>query len=189
MVVEQTNRGERAYDIYSRLLKDNIIFIGNAIDDNLSNVVIAQLLFLEAEDPEKDISVYINSPGGSVTAGLAIYDTLQFIRPDVSTICIGQAASMAAVLLSAGTSKKRFALPNSRMILHQPMGDFSGQATDVEIHAKEILRIRQRLNEIIQQHTGQTLERIQKDTDRDFIMTAASAKEYGIIDQVISRRD
>ncbi len=189
MVVEQTNRGERAYDIYSRLLRDNIIFLGSAIDDNLSNVVIAQLLYLEAEDPEKDISIYINSPGGSVTAGLAIYDTMQFIRPDVSTICIGQAASMAAVLLAAGSPKKRFALPNSRIILHQPMGDFSGQATDVDIHAKEILRIRERLNDIIKQHTGQTLDKIQKDTDRDFIMTAASGKEYGVIDQVISRRD
>ena len=189
MVVEQTNRGERAYDIYSRLLKDNIVFIGSAIDDNLSNVVIAQLLFLEAEDPEKDISIYINSPGGSVTAGLAIYDTMQFIRPDVSTICIGQAASMAAVLLAAGTVKKRFALPNSRVLLHQPMGDFSGQASDVDIHAKELLRIRQRLNEILVQHTGQQLEQIRKDTDRDFIMTCSGAKEYGIIDQVISRRD
>ena len=189
MVVEQTNRGERAYDIYSRLLKDNIVFIGNAIDDNLSNVVIAQLLYLEAEDPEKDISVYINSPGGEVTAGLAIYDTMQFIRPDVSTICIGQAASMAAVLLSAGTPKKRFALPNSRVIIHQPMGGFQGQATDLDIHAREIIRIRGRLNEILQTHSGQTLERIERDTDRDFIMTAPSAKEYGIIDQVISRRD
>ena len=189
MVVEQTNRGERAYDIYSRLLKDNIVFIGNAIDDNLSNVVIAQLLYLEAEDPEKDISVYINSPGGEVTAGLAIYDTIQFIRPDVSTICIGQAASMAAVLLSAGTPKKRFALPNSRVIIHQPMGGFQGQATDLDIHAREIIRIRGRLNEILQTHSGQTLERIERDTDRDFIMTAPSAKEYGIIDQVISRRD
>ncbi len=189
MVVEQTNRGERAYDIYSRLLKDNIVFIGNAIDDNLSNVVIAQLLYLEAEDPEKDISVYINSPGGEVTAGLAIYDTMQFIRPDVSTICIGQAASMAAVILSAGAPKKRFALPNSRVIIHQPMGGFQGQASDLDIHAREILRIRGRLNEILQSHSGQTLERIERDTDRDFIMTAPSAKEYGIIDQVISRRD
>ena len=189
MVVEQTNRGERAYDIYSRLLRDNIVFIGSVIDDNLSNLVIAQLLYLEAEDPEKDISVYINSPGGSVTAGLAIYDTMQFIRPDVSTICIGQAASMAAVLLSAGTAKKRFALPNSRVILHQPMGDFSGQATDVEIHAREILRIRERLNEILEKHSGQELEDIKRDTDRDFIMDASSAKEYGVIDQVISRRD
>jgi ATP-dependent Clp protease, protease subunit len=189
MVVEQTNRGERAYDIYSRLLKDNIVFIGNAIDDNLSNLVIAQLLYLEAEDPEKDISIYINSPGGSVTSGLAIYDTMQFIRPDISTICIGQAASMAAVLLAAGSSKKRFALPNSRVLLHQPMGDFSGQATDVDIHAREILRIRQRLNEILARHTGQTLDRIHRDTDRDFILTGDAAKEYGIIDQVITERD
>ncbi|HZN03329.1 MAG TPA: ATP-dependent Clp endopeptidase proteolytic subunit ClpP [Candidatus Polarisedimenticolia bacterium] len=189
MVVEQTNRGERAYDIYSRLLKDNIVFIGHAIDEHLSNVVIAQLLFLEAEDPEKDISIYINSPGGSVTAGLAIYDTMQFIRPDISTICIGEAASMAAVLLAAGTKKKRFALPNSRVLLHQPMGGFSGQATDVDIHAKEILRVRQRLNEILAHHTGQTLERIHRDTDRDFILTGGSAMEYGVIDQVISHRD
>jgi ATP-dependent Clp protease protease subunit len=189
MVVEQTNRGERAYDIYSRLLRDNIVFIGNAIDDNLSNLVIAQLLYLEAEDPEKDISIYINSPGGSVTAGLAIYDTMQFIRPDVSTICIGQAASMAAVLLAAGTPKKRFALPNSRVLLHQPMGDFSGQATDVDIHAREILRIRQRLNEILHNHTEQSLERINRDTDRDFILTGDGAKEYGLIDQVIARRE
>ena len=189
MVVEQTNRGERAYDIYSRLLKDNIVFIGNAIDDNLSNVVIAQLLYLEAEDPEKDISVYINSPGGEVTAGLAIYDTMQFIRPDISTICIGQAASMAALLLAAGAPKKRFALPNSRVIIHQPMGGFQGQASDLDIHAREIIRIRGRLNEILQSHSGQTLERIERDTDRDFIMSAPSAKEYGIIDLVISRRD
>jgi ATP-dependent Clp protease, protease subunit len=189
MVVEQTNRGERAYDIYSRLLRDNIIFIGSAIDDNLSNLVIAQLLYLEAEDPEKDISIYINSPGGSVTAGLAIYDTMQFIRPDISTICIGQAASMAAVLLTAGTAKKRFALPNSRVLLHQPMGDFSGQATDVDIHAREILRIRKRLNEILHDHSGQDLDRINRDTDRDFILTGEGAREYGLVDQVISRRE
>ena len=189
MVVEQTNRGERAYDIYSRLLKDNIVFIGSPIDDSLSNLVIAQLLYLEAEDPEKDIHLYINTPGGSVTAGLAIYDTMRFIKPDVSTICIGQAASMGAVLLAAGAPKKRFALPNSRILLHQPMGDFSGQATDVDIHAKEILRIRERLNDIIRIHTGQTKEKIERDTDRDFIMTAAQSMEYGIIDQVISKRD
>ena len=189
MVVEQTNRGERAYDIYSRLLKDNIVFIGSPIDDSLSNLVIAQLLYLEAEDPEKDIHLYINSPGGSVTAGLAVYDTMQFIKPDVSTICIGQAASMGAVILAAGAPKKRFALPNSRILLHQPMGDFSGQATDVDIHAKEILRIRERLNDIVRIHTGQTKEKIERDTDRDFIMTAAQSLEYGIIDQVISRRD
>ena len=189
MVVEQTNRGERAYDIYSRLLKDNIVFIGSPIDDSLSNLVIAQLLYLEAEDPEKDIHLYINTPGGSVTAGLAIYDTMRFIKPDVSTICIGQAASMGAVLLAAGAPKKRFALPNSRILLHQPMGDFSGQATDVEIHAREILRIRERLNDIIRVHTGQTKEKIERDTDRDFIMTSAQSLEYGLIDQVISRRD
>jgi len=189
MVVEQTNRGERAYDIYSRLLKDNIVFIGSPIDDNLSNLVIAQLLYLEAEDPEKDIHLYINSPGGSVTAGLAIYDTMQFIKPDVSTICIGQAASMGAVILAAGAKNKRFALPNSRILLHQPMGDFSGQATDVDIHAKEILRIRERLNDIIKVHTGQTKEKIERDTDRDFIMTAQQSLDYGIIDQVISKRD
>jgi ATP-dependent Clp protease, protease subunit len=189
MVVEQTNRGERAYDIYSRLLKDNIVFIGSAVDDSLSNLVIAQLLYLEAEDPEKDIHLYINSPGGSVTAGLAIYDTMQFIKPDVSTICIGQAASMAAVLLAAGEPKKRFALPNSRILLHQPMGDFSGQATDVDIHAKEILRIREKLNEILHRHTAQGKDKIERDTDRDFIMTAAQSLEYGIIDQVISRRE
>ena len=188
MVVEQTNRGERAYDIYSRLLKDNIIFIGTPIDDNLANLVVAQLLFLEAEDPEKEVSVYVNSPGGSVTAGLAIYDTIQFIRPDVTTYCIGQAASMAAVILAAGTPGKRFALPNSRMIIHQPSGGFSGQATDINIQAKEILRTRQRLNEILAMHTGQNLSKIEQDVERDFIMTAESAKEYGIIDQVISRR-
>lgn len=189
MVVEQTNRGERAYDIYSRLLKDNIVFIGSTVDDTLSNLVIAQLLYLEAEDPEKDIHLYINSPGGSVTAGLAIYDTMQFIKPDVSTICIGQAASMAAVLLSAGAPKKRFALPNSRILLHQPMGDFSGQATDVDIHAKEILRVRERLNVILMRHSGQTKEKIERDTDRDYIMTAAQGLEYGVIDQVISKRE
>ena len=188
MVVEQTNRGERAYDIYSRLLKDNIIFIGTPIDDNLANLVVAQLLFLEAEDPEKEISIYINSPGGSVTAGLAIYDTIQFIRPDVTTYCLGQAASMAAVLLAAGTPGKRFALPNARVIIHQPSGGFSGQATDINIQAKEILRTRQRLNEILSMHTGQSLSKIEQDVERDFIMTAESAKEYGIIDQVISRR-
>jgi len=189
MVVEQTNRGERAYDIYSRLLKDNIIFIGDAIDDHLSNLVIAQLLFLEAEDPDRDISIYVNSPGGSVTAGLAIYDTMQFVRPDISTICIGQAASMAAVLLSAGSPKKRFALPNSRVILHQPMGGFQGQASDIDIHAREILRIRHRLNQILVKHTGQPLDIIERDCDRDFIMTADQSMEYGVIDQVIHKRD
>ncbi len=188
MVVEQTSRGERAYDIYSRLLKDNIIFIGCPIDDNLSNLVIAQLLYLEAEDPEKDISIYINSPGGSITAGLAMFDTMHFVKPDISTICIGQAASMAAILLAAGAKKKRFALPNSRIILHQPLGGFSGQATDVDIHAREILRIRERLNEILEDQTGQTGETIRKDTDRDFVMTAQHSLEYGIIDRVIEER-
>lgn len=188
MVVEQTNRGERAYDIYSRLLKDNIIFIGTPIDDPLANLVVAQLLFLEAEDPEKEVSVYINSPGGSVTAGLAIYDTIQFVRPDVTTFCLGQAASMASVILSAGTPGKRFALPNSRVVIHQPSGGFSGQATDINIQAKEILRTRQRLNEILSVHTGQDLSKIEQDVERDFIMTAQAAKEYGIIDQVISKR-
>ena len=189
MVVEQTNRGERAYDIYSRLLKDNIIFIGDAIDDHLSNLVIAQLLFLEAEDPDRDISIYINSPGGSVTAGLAIYDTMHFVRPDISTICIGQAASMAAVLLASGTDGKRFALPNSRVILHQPMGGFQGQASDIDIHAREILRIRHRLNQILVRHTKQPLEVIERDCDRDFIMAAEQSMEYGVIDQVIHKRD
>ena len=189
MVVEQTSRGERAYDIYSRLLKYNIIFIGSPIDDVVSNLVIAQLLFLEAEDPDKDISVYINSPGGSVTAGLAIYDTMQFVKPDISTICIGQAASMAAVLLAAGSLSKRFALPNSRILLHQPMGGISGQASDMEIHAREILRIRDRLNEILHLHTKQPLERLRLDTDRDFIMNAAQSKEYGVIDQVIASHE
>ncbi|HZE88498.1 MAG TPA: ATP-dependent Clp endopeptidase proteolytic subunit ClpP [Verrucomicrobiae bacterium] len=189
MVVEQTNRGERAYDIYSRLLKDNIIFIGDAIDDHLSNLVIAQLLFLEAEDPDKDIHIYINSPGGSVTAGLAIYDTMQFVKPDISTICIGQAASMAAVLLAAGEPKKRFALPNSRILIHQPMGGYSGQASDIDIHAREILRIRDRLNMILVKHSKQSREVIERDTDRDFILTAEQTVEYGIIDQVLHHRD
>src|SRR5262245_40380020 len=189
MVVEQTSRGERAYDIYSRLLKDNIVFIGSPIDDIVSNLVIAQLLFLEAEDPDKDISIYINSPGGSVTAGLAIYDTMQFVKPDISTICIGQAASMAAVLLAAGSSGKRFALPNSRILLHQPMGGFSGQASDIDIHAREILRIKDRLNEILHHHTRQPLDRLKTDTDRDFIMGAMQSKEYGIIDQVIESHE
>jgi len=189
MVVEQTSRGERAYDIYSRLLEDNIVFIGMPIDDMLSNLVIAQLLFLEAKDPDKDISIYINSPGGSITSGLAIYDTMQFIKPDVSTICIGQAASMAAVLLSAGTPGKRLALPNSRIIIHQPLGGVSGQAADIDIQAREILRMREHLNRILVHHTGQQLERIVKDTDRDYIMTADQAQEYGLVDQVIHSRD
>jgi len=189
MVIEQTSRGERAYDIYSRLLRDNIIFLGTPIDDNVANLIIAQMLFLEAEDPEKDISLYINSPGGSITAGMAIYDAMQFIRPDVTTICIGQAASMAAVLLSAGTVGKRLALPNSRIIIHQPlMSGLSGQAADIDIQAREILRMRESLNHILVEHTGQKLERIQRDTDRDFIMTSDQAKEYGLIDQVIHKR-
>ena len=189
MVVEQTNRGERAYDIYSRLLRDSIIFIGTPIDDNVANLITAQLLFLEAEDPERDISLYINSPGGSISAGLAVYDTIQFIRNDVSTICVGQAASMAAVLLTAGTPKKRFSLPHSRVLIHQPwMGGLQGQATDIDIQAKEILRLRSILNRILAHHTGQPLERIEKDVDRDYIMTADQSKEYGIIDEVISKR-
>ena len=189
MVVEQTNRGERAYDIYSRLLKDSIIFIGSPIDDGLANLVIAQMLFLEAEDPERDIMLYINSPGGVISAGLAIYDTMQFIKPDVQTTCIGQAASMAAVLLSAGTPKKRFSLPNSRIVIHQPlMSGLGGQATDIDIHAKEILRTRERLNEILSHHTGQSLERSGEDTERDYIMSAEQGREYGIIDDVIRER-
>ncbi len=190
MVVEQTNRGERAYDIYSRLLKDNIIFLGTPIDDNVANVVTAQLLFLEAEDPDKDIHLYINSPGGSISAGMAIYDTIQYIRPNVSTICIGQAASMGALLLAAGTPGKRFALPNSRILIHQPsMSGLAGQATDIDIHAKEILRLRESMNSILAKHTGQNLDRIEKDVERDYIMTASQAKDYGIVDQVISRKE
>jgi ATP-dependent Clp protease protease subunit len=189
MVVEQTNRGERAYDIYSRLLKDSIVFIGAPIDDALANLVIAQMLFLEAEDADRDILLYINSPGGSISAGLAIYDTIQFIRPDVQTFSIGQAASMAAVLLGAGAKGKRFSLPNSRIIIHQPlMSGLGGQATDIDIHAKEILRIRARLNEILSEHTGQTLKRIEEDTERDYIMSAEQSREYGIIDDVLSKR-
>ena len=189
MVVEHTNRGERAYDIYSRLLKDSIVFIGAPIDDSLANLVIAQMLFLEAEDPDRDILLYINSPGGSISAGFAIYDTMQFIRPDVQTYCIGQAASMAAVLLSAGAKGKRFSLPNSRIIIHQPlMSGLAGQATDIDIHAKEILRMRSRLNEILSTHPGQSLERIREDTDRDYIMSADQSSEYGIIDDVIRQR-
>ena len=189
MVVEQTNRGERAYDIYSRLLKDSIIFIGTPIDDMVANLAIAQLLFLEAEDPDRDILLYINSPGGSITAGLAIYDTMQFIKPDVQTYCIGQAASMAAVLLAAGTKGKRFSLPNSRIVIHQPlMSGLGGQASDIDIAAKEILRMRDQLNHILVQHTGQPLERIQADTERDYIMSADLGKEYGIIDDVIRKR-
>ncbi|NPV29310.1 MAG: ATP-dependent Clp endopeptidase proteolytic subunit ClpP [Firmicutes bacterium] len=188
MVVEQTSRGERAYDIYSRLLKDRIVFLGTPIDDHVSNLVIAQMLFLEAEDPEKDIYLYINSPGGSITAGMAIYDTMQYVKPDVSTICVGLAASMAAFLLAAGARGKRFATPNSEIMIHQPLGGAQGQATDIEIHAKRILRVRERLNQILSQLTGQPLERIQKDTDRDFFMSAQEAREYGIIDDVITSR-
>jgi ATP-dependent Clp protease protease subunit len=189
MVVEQTSRGERAYDIFSRLLKDSIIFIGTPIDDAVANLVIAQMLFLESEDPEKDILLYINSPGGSITAGLAIYDTMQFIRPDVQTYCLGQAASMAAVLVAGGAKGKRFSLPNSRIVIHQPlMQGLGGQATDIDIAAKEILRMRGHLNEILARHTGQPIERIQEDTERDHIMSAEQGKEYGIIDEVIRKR-
>ena len=188
MVVEQTSRGERAYDIYSRLLKDHIVFIGTPIDDNIANVVTAQMLFLEAEDPEKDISLYINSPGGSITAGIAIYDTMQFVRPNVSTMCIGQAASMAALLLAAGAKGKRSSLPNARVMIHQPsLGGLSGQATDIDIHARELLRMREITNEVLAKHTGQPLERIQRDVERDFIMSAVQAKEYGIIDQIVDK--
>jgi ATP-dependent Clp protease protease subunit len=189
MVVEQTNRGERAYDIFSRLLKDSIIFIGTPIDDAIANLVIAQMLFLEAEDPERDILLYLNSPGGSITAGLAIYDTMQFIKPDVHTYCIGQAASMAAVLLAAGAKNKRYSLPNARILIHQPMmSGLGGQASDIDIHAKEILRMRHMLNEILAKHTGQPVTRIQEDTDRDYIMGPVQAKDYGIIDDVLTRR-
>lgn len=189
IVVEQTNRGERAYDIYSRLLKDRIIFLGSPIDDHVANLVIAQMLFLEAEDPDKDINLYINSPGGSITAGMAIYDTMQYIRPDVCTICVGLAASMGAFLLAAGAPGKRKALPNSEIMIHQPLGGTQGQAADIEIHAKRIMRIRDKLNKILAERTGQPLEKIAKDTDRDFFMTAEEAKEYGIIDEVIVRRE
>jgi len=188
MVVEQTNRGERAYDIFSRLLRDNIIFIGTPIDDNVANLITAQLLFLEAEEPEKDVQLYINSPGGVVTAGMAIYDTMQFIRPHVVTTCVGQAASIAALLLAAGTPGKRFALPNSRVLIHQPtMGGLSGQATDIDIHAREILRIRASLNELMVKHTGQALEKVERDTERDFWMGAQQAREYGIVDEIIHK--
>ena len=190
MVVEQSNRGERAYDIFSRLLKDSIIFIGSPVDDEIANLVIAQMLFLEAEDPDRDILLYINSPGGAITAGLAIYDTMQFIKPDVQTYCIGQAASMGAVLLASGAPGKRFSLPNSRIVIHQPlMSGLGGQATDIDIAAREIIRIRERLNALLVKHTGQTVERIQDDTERDYIMSAEQAQEYGIIDDVIRQRD
>ena len=188
MVVEKDGRGERAYDIYSRLLKERIIFLGSAIDDNVSSLIIAQLLFLEAEDPAKDIYIYINSPGGIVTAGMAIYDTMRYIKPDINTICVGQAASMGAVLLAAGEKGKRFALPNSRIMIHQPIGGVQGQATDIEIHAREILKIKKRLNEILVEATGKSMKKIEKDTDRNFFMDAAAAKEYGLIDKVFVKR-
>ena len=188
MVIEQTGRGERAYDIYSRLLKDRIIFMGTAIDDQVSNLIIAQLLYLEAEGPEKDIHIYINSPGGAVSAGLAIYDTLRYIKPEIETICIGQASSMAALILSAGTKGKRFTLPHSRIMIHQPMGGFSGQASDIDIHAREILRLKEELNRILSENTGQPMDRIQNDTDRDFFMSGEQAVEYGIVDTIISTR-
>jgi ATP-dependent Clp protease, protease subunit len=188
MVVEQTSRGERAYDIYSRLLKENIIFLGTPVDDNVANLIIAQLLFLEAEDPERDISIYINSPGGSITAGLAILDTMAFVRPNIVTICVGQAASMAAVLLAAGTKGKRFSLPNSRIMIHQPSGGARGQASDISIQAKEILRLKKRLNGIMAFHTGQPVERVEKDMERDNYMSAEDAKDYGIVDEVVKSR-
>ena len=188
IVVEQTNRGERSYDIYSRLLKDRIIFLGAPIDDVFANLIIAQLLFLEAEDPEKDINLYVNSPGGSVTAGLGIYDTMQYVKPPINTICLGQAASMEALLLTAGAKGKRYALPNARVMIHQPLGGFQGQATEIDIHAKEILKIRERLNEIMAKHTGQPIEKISHDTERDYFMSAEEAKKYGLIDEVITRQ-
>jgi ATP-dependent Clp protease protease subunit len=189
MVIEQSSRGERAYDIYSRLLKDRIIFLGTAIADEIANLLIAQLLFLESEDPDKDINFYVNSPGGLVTAGLAVYDTMQYIKPDITTVCIGQAASMGALLLTAGAHGKRYALPNARILIHQPMGGFQGQASDIEIQAKEILRMKETLNQILVKHTGKNMDQVQNDTDRDYFMTGQEAKEYGIVDYVISNRD
>jgi len=189
MVIEQSGRGERAYDIYSRLLKDRIIFIGEQVEDSMANIIIAQMLFLESEDPEKDINIYINSPGGSVTAGLAIYDTMQYIRPDVATICMGQATSMGALLLASGAKGKRYALPHSRVMIHQPLGGAQGQATDIDIHAREILKIRDSLNDILAKHTGQDIEKIRKDTERDYFMGSEDAKEYGIVDRVINKRE
>ncbi len=189
VVVEQSARGERAYDIYSRLLKERVIFLVGQVEDYMANLVVAQLLFLESENPEKDIHLYINSPGGSVTAGLAIYDTMQFIKPDISTLCVGQAASMGALLLAGGADKKRYCLPHSRMMIHQPLGGFQGQATDIDIHAREILKVRERLNDILAKHTGQPLETIQKDTDRDNFMEPEAAVEYGIVDAVLSTRE
>jgi ATP-dependent Clp protease protease subunit len=190
MVVEQTSRGERAYDIYSRLLKDNVIFLGQQVDDTIANLVIAQMLFLEAENPEKDISIYINSPGGSITAGMAIYDTMQYVKPDIATICLGQAASMAAVLLAAGAKGKRYALPNSRVLIHQPlMYGLGGQASEIDIHARDIMRMKTRLNEILSNHTGQPVDKIDRDTDRDYILQAQDAVDYGLVDQVINKRE
>jgi len=189
MVIDQSSRGERAYDIYSRLLKDRIIFLGTAMNDEVANLLIAQLLFLESEDPDKDINFYINSPGGIVTAGLAVYDTMQYIKPDIATVCIGQAASMGALLLTAGARGKRYSLPNSRILIHQPMGGFQGQASDIEIQAREILRMKETLNLILVNHTGKNLEQISKDTDRDYFMSGEEAKEYGIVDHVIKSRD
>jgi ATP-dependent Clp protease protease subunit len=190
MVVEQTSRGERAYDIYSRLLKDNVIFLGQQVDDTIANLVIAQMLFLEAENPEKDISIYINSPGGSITAGMAIYDTMQYVKPDIATICLGQAASMAAVLLAAGAKGKRYALPNSRVLIHQPlMYGLGGQASEIDIHARDIMRMKSRLNEILANHTGQPVDKIDRDTDRDYILQAQDAVDYGLVDQVINKRE
>ena len=187
-VIEQTHRGERAYDLYSRLLKDRIVFLGTPVDDDVANIIVAQMLFLESEDPDKDINLYINSPGGSVTAGLAIYDTMQYVKCQVSTICMGQAASMGALLLTAGAKGKRYSLPHSRIMIHQPSGGFGGQASDIELHAKEILRLKAKLNEIMQKHTGQSLDRIEKDTDRDYFMGAGEAKEYGLIDEVVVKK-
>jgi ATP-dependent Clp protease protease subunit len=188
IVIEKSAKGERAYDIYSRLLKDRIVFLGTPVDDDVANVVIAQMLFLESEDPDKDINLYINSPGGSVTAGLAIYDTMQYVKPQVSTICMGQAASMGALLLAAGAQGKRLSLPHARIMIHQPSGGFGGQASDIELHAKEILRLKAKLNEILMKHTGQAIDRIEKDTDRDYFMGAGEAKEYGIIDEVVIKK-
>ena len=187
-VIEQTHRGERAYDLYSRLLKDRIVFLGTPVDDDVANIIVAQMLFLESEDPDKDINLYINSPGGSVTSGLAIYDTMQYVKCQVSTICMGQAASMGSLLLTAGAKGKRYSLPHSRIMIHQPSGGFGGQASDIELHAKEILRLKAKLNEIMQKHTGQPLDRIEKDTDRDYFMGAGEAKEYGLIDEVVIKK-
>lgn len=189
MVIEQSSRGERAYDIYSRLLKDRIIFMGETVEDSMANTIIAQMLFLESEDPDKDINLYLNSPGGVTTSGLAIYDTMQYIRPDIATICVGQSASLAAMLLAAGTKGKRYALPNARIMIHQPLGGMQGQATDIDIHAREILKTRDTLNRILAKHTGQDIKRIQRDTERDFFMSSDEAKEYGIVDKVITTRE